>query len=70
MKKVQKRSPDPQRREFLRVTATTGAGLVVSAALPGLASAVPGEAPSTDSDIQKGYRLTPHIAAYYKTTAG
>ena len=68
MKKVQKQSPDPKRREFLRVTATTGAGLAVAAALPGLASAVSDEAPSSGSDIQKGYRLTPHIAAYYKTT--
>lgn len=68
MKKVQKQSPDPKRREFLRVTAATGAGLAVSAALPGLASTAPDETPSTDSNTQKGYRLTPHIAAYYKTT--
>ncbi len=68
MKKVQKQSPDPKRREFLRVTATTGAGLAMTASLPGLASTGPDEELSAGSDVQKGYRLTPHIAAYYKTT--
>ena len=67
MKKAKKYALDHNRRKFLRKSAATGAGVAIAAALPGLAAAgaeeMAGEAPKHD----KGYRLTPHIAAYYKT---
>lgn len=66
MKKDQKQLHDAARRSFLRDSATAGAGVAVAAAVPGIASA-------TDElqvdDEKKGYRLTDHIIAYYKTTA-
>lgn len=67
MKKAKKSSLDHQRRRFLKRTASTGSGLVVAAALPGLASASDETDSTAESKSQKGYRLTPHIAAYYET---
>ncbi|MES9942521.1 MAG: hypothetical protein ABW104_20795 [Candidatus Thiodiazotropha sp. 6PLUC2] len=68
MKKRSRKSPDNQRRAFLRTTAGAGVGVAVAATLPGLTSASVEEEPEEKSQVQKGYRLTPHIAAYYKTT--
>ncbi|MEL0586364.1 MAG: hypothetical protein AAES65_15960 [Candidatus Thiodiazotropha sp. (ex. Lucinoma kazani)] len=68
MKKQPKQSPDPKRRSFLRCTASAGVGAAVAVSLPGLATASTEAVSSDDSEPQKGYRLTPHIAAYYKTT--
>lgn len=69
--KREQQSPDRKRRRFLRDTAMAGAGVAVAVALPGLATttspAVDGDAPSDEALSQKGYRLTPHIADYYKT---
>jgi hypothetical protein len=67
MKKAKKHSLDHNRRKFLRHSATAGAGLAVAASLPGLASGEAEEGVTNESSGQKGYRLTPHIAAYYKT---
>ncbi|MEW8506826.1 MAG: hypothetical protein AB2598_08955 [Candidatus Thiodiazotropha sp.] len=65
MKKELKQTPDQKRRAFLRGTATAGVGTAVAVSLPGLTTAsMDEEAPKT----KKGYRLTPHIAAYYKST--
>ena len=66
MKKDQKQLDDAGRRSFLRGSATAGAGAAVAAAVPGLASAA--DEAEVD-DEKKGYRLTDHIIAYYKTTA-
>lgn len=68
MKKRTRKSPDSQRRAFLRGTAGAGMGVAVAATLPGLTSAAVKQAPEEKPEVQKGYRLTPHIAAYYKTT--
>ena len=53
----QKQQPHTTRREFLRGTVAAGAGATLLATLPGVA------------EEKTGYRLTPHIAAYYKTAA-
>lgn len=67
MKKEQQ-SPDQKRRRFLRNTATAGAGIAAAVTLPGLANTTgPDEQVPDEAKSQKGYRLTPHIAAYYKT---
>jgi nitrous oxide reductase len=62
-------SPDQKRRRFLRDATMVGAGVAVAVSLPGLAAkSGPEEEPAADqAKSQKGYRLTPHIAAYYKT---
>ena len=67
MKKAKKHSLDHNRRKFLRKSATAGAGIAVAASLPGLAESTEEPSSSSGSSSQKGYRLTPHIAAYYKT---
>ncbi|MBV2093161.1 MAG: formate dehydrogenase [Candidatus Thiodiazotropha sp. (ex Ctena orbiculata)] len=68
MKNKSRQTPDNQRRAFLRGTAGAGVGVAALAALPGLTAASVEEASEDQSESQKGYRLTPHIAAYYKTT--
>ncbi|MES9991603.1 MAG: hypothetical protein ABW098_06580 [Candidatus Thiodiazotropha sp.] len=69
MKKTQKQTPDSQRRAFLRSSATAGVGAAVAASLPGLTTAsIDDEASAETPTANKGYRLTPHIAAYYKST--
>ena len=53
------------RREFLRESAVAGAGVTIATTLPGAAiAAQPEEEPVKASE---NYRLTPHIADYYKT---
>jgi hypothetical protein len=66
MKKELKQKPDPKRRAFLRGSASAGVGVAVATALPGLTSASTEEI-THESSRKKGYRLTPHIAAYYKS---
>jgi hypothetical protein len=55
------------RREFLKNATFAGGGLMASVALPG-ASAVAAE---TEAErpvgAEEGYRVTEHIASYYKT---
>jgi hypothetical protein len=68
--KREQQSPDQKRRRFLRDTAMVGTGVAVAVALPGLAatnSPADGDAPSDQALSKQGYRLTPHIADYYKT---
>lgn len=66
MKKNQEKLDDVGRRSFLRGSAAAGAGAAVVAAVPGAASA---DDETQVDDEKKGYRLTDHIIAYYKTTA-
>ena len=68
MKKQPKQKPDPKRRAFLRNTASAGVGVAVAASLPGLTTASVDETDRETPMTKKGYRLTPHIAAYYKST--
>ncbi|MBT3048852.1 MAG: hypothetical protein AB2728_15150 [Candidatus Thiodiazotropha sp.] len=69
MKKELKQTPDQKRRAFLRGSATAGVGAAVAVSLPGLTTAsIEDEASAEAPKAKKGYRLTPHIAAYYKST--
>lgn len=55
------------RREFLKGATVAGGGLMAGVALPGAAmAATETESPEADSP-QQGYRVTEHIASYYKT---
>jgi hypothetical protein len=65
MKKDQKQLHDAGRRNFLRGSARVGTVAAVVAAVPGTASAA--DEAQLDTE-KKGYRLTNHIVAYYKTT--
>lgn len=67
MKKELMQKPDTKRREFLRGTASAGVGVAVAASLPGLSTASTDDLSSESAKTKKGYRLTPHIAAYYKS---
>lgn len=53
------------RRDFLRAGAAAGAGATIAAALPGAASAAEPEA-KRELPNEK-YRVTKHVADYYKT---
>ncbi len=64
----QKQQPHTTRREFLRGTVAAGAGATLLATLPGVAEAAT-EIVAAKPEEKTGYRLTPHIAAYYKTAA-
>jgi hypothetical protein len=57
------------RRIFLRGTVLTTAGAAVATAVPGVAVASATETMSEPAGKQQGYRLTQHIADYYKTAA-
>ncbi|MGB1108728.1 MAG: twin-arginine translocation signal domain-containing protein [Gammaproteobacteria bacterium] len=61
-----KRPVSEQRRNFLRDAAAGGGAVAVAAALPGAALADDGEQPTAKKE--EGYRLTKHIADYYKST--
>lgn len=61
----QTKTKDRARREFLRTGALAGAGATIAAALPGAALAVEPQTGSVKPN--ENYRLTPHIADYYKT---
>ena len=55
------------RREFIKHATVAGGGLMASMALPGAAvAATDPEVPEKESP-QQGYRLTEHVASYYKT---
>lgn len=61
--------PDVQRRNFLRgsITATTGVALTMAAG-KSIAN-VPEPNVGMEPDKKEGYRLTKHIAEYYKSAA-
>jgi hypothetical protein len=62
-----KYSPGVSRRHFLRGALTASVGAVAVAAAP--ASIAKPIADELHSKTKKGYRLTSHIAQYYKTAA-
>ncbi len=65
--KANRKQEAASRRKFLRDTAAVGAGAAAIAAAPQLAMA---DQENIEQETQrKGYRLTPHIAQYYKTAA-
>ncbi|KAA3630686.1 MAG: formate dehydrogenase [Proteobacteria bacterium] len=53
------------RRDFLKSSALAGAGATIASTLPGAAIAAPSE-DAGDKPTDK-YRVTRHIADYYKT---
>jgi len=62
--------PDSQRRKFLRgsIAAATGVAAASTVAGSSLASMAENDA-GTEPDKNEGYRLTKHIADYYKSAA-
>jgi len=58
------------RRSFLSGGAIIGAGALAAVAMPSVAAAVENQEPAIDNKDNKkedGYRLTQHIADYYKS---
>ena len=68
MKKTQadKNHVSNSRRSFLRKSAIVGGGVAGSAGLSGQVLAE-SEALTPETDTEEGYRMTKHIAEYYKT---
>jgi len=59
------------RRSFLSGGAIIGASALAAVAMPSVAAAVEHQEPAIDNKDNKkdGYRLTQHIADYYKSAA-
>ena len=66
-------TPNENRRAFLRGSALLGAGATMVAGAPALASPLKQEEDDTQVAAKttepKGYRLTQHIANYYRNAA-
>ena len=60
---------DSERREFLRGSLTAAAGIAVSAATGQTLAAEAGSSDGIKVGKKEGYRLTKHIADYYKSAA-
>ena len=60
---------DDKRREFLRGSALLGAGAAVVAGAPAVAATEETSVEATPETKPKGYRLTKHISAYYRSAA-
>ncbi len=57
---------DQERREFIKKSTIVGAG-VAATAMAGTAAIADSGASATKKPAQKGYQLTPHVLAYYKS---
>ncbi len=57
------------RRQFLTSGALLGAGTVAAVAIPSTVAAAPEVVDETKSKKEEGYRLTQHVADYYKSAA-
>lgn len=55
------------RRQFITSGALLGAGTLVAVALPNTVAAAPQAVDESKSKKEEGYRLTQHIADYYKS---
>jgi hypothetical protein len=64
--KQDRNQADTTRRNFLRGSVAAGAGAAIAAAVPGASLAVTSEDAPAQSD--ENYRITRHIADYYKST--
>lgn len=61
---------DSERRAFLRGGAAVGAVAGLVATTPAVASTVPvAEVETEVKPARKGYRITEHVAAYYKNAS-
>ena len=56
------------RRQFISSGIVLGAGAITAVALPNAAMAAQ-EIPEAENKKEEGYRLTQHIADYYKSAA-
>ena len=64
--KTKRHPKDQDRREFIKKSTLVGAGVAASSmAATGAVAAVSDEPESRPK--QEGYRLTPHVLAYYKS---
>ena len=57
---------DQKRREFIKKSTLVGAG-VAATAMAGTAVIADDGATTSEKPAQKGYQLTPHVLAYYKS---
>ena len=57
---------DQERREFIKKSTLAGAG-VAATAMAGTAAIASDGATASGKTVQKGYQLTPHVLAYYKS---
>lgn len=66
----QNHEPSESRRRFLRTSLVTGVGVAAAAVTAGeaVANTADPATPDTKAD-DKGYRLTQHVADYYRTAA-
>ncbi len=60
---------DSQRRDFLRGSIVTASGVALTAATGKSIAGVSQPAAEMEADKKEGYRLTEHIADYYKSAA-
>ena len=61
--------PDTQRRDFLRGSIAAATGVAVTVAAGKLIASDTEKAAGIKVDKKEGYRLTQHIADYYKSAA-
>lgn len=62
--------PDAQRRKFLGGSLAAATGVAAASTIAGSTLAgIAGEEKSAEPPRQEGYRLTKHIADYYKSAA-
>ena len=64
--KTKSQPSDQERREFIKKSTLVGAG-VAATAMTGTAALADSGAPDIEQPGQKGYQLTPHVLAYYKS---
>ena len=60
---------DTQRRDFLRGSIATAAGIATAAATGTSIAAITDTGVSAEPEKKEGYRLTKHITDYYKSAA-
>jgi hypothetical protein len=68
-KDLDSQAPDIKRRDFLRGSIVTATGVAAAVATGSSAASVTETAVSIEPDKKEGYRLTKHIADYYKSAA-
>ena len=64
--KTKRQPKDQERREFIKKSTLVGAGVAASSLAATSAVAAVSDEPES-KPAQKGYRLTPHVLAYYKS---
>ena len=64
--KTTKQPDDRERREFIKKSTLAGAG-AAAVAMTGTAAIADSGPQESEKPGQKGYQLTPHVLAYYKS---